>query len=220
MSAKSEAERRAFLETHTVFEPVPLVPELRTRVASDVTPLWHATEAWLAERAIEPPFWAFPWAGGQALARYVLDHPMVVAERSVIDFASGSGLVGLAAARAGAREVRCLDADPLAEVSARLNARENELVVHAETCDPVGSSYPPGTVLLAGDVFYDAHLVARFVPWFRALAASGVRVIAGDPGRAYVPTEGVRVLFETRVPVPEALEGKLTLAARVLDVLA
>ncbi len=199
-----------------------LVPELTVRVASEVTPLWHATEAWLAEAGVEPPFWAFAWAGGQALARYVLDAPACVAGRVVLDFASGSGLVGMAAARAGARVVRTVDVDPLAAVAATLNAAENSVRLVVETGDLVGEPLPGVDVLLAGDVFYDPRAAPRFLSWFRVLARSGVRVLAGDPGRAYAPPEGpgVRCLRAVEVPVPEALEGRATLSARVLEILA
>lgn len=189
------------------------------RVAGEITPLWHATEAWLAEAGLEPPFWAFPWAGGQALARYVLDTPSCVAGRAVVDFASGSGLVGLAAARAGARTVVALDVDPLAESAARQNASDNDLALTFETTDRVGESLRGVDLLLAGDVFYDAQNAARFVEWFRMLAREGVRVLVGDPGRAYAPREGVRGLLEVDVPVPEELEGKRSLRARVLEFL-
>ena len=214
---RSRDEHSAFLERNTTRARVPLVPELTVRVAAEVTPLWHATEAWLAEVGLEPPFWAFPWAGGQALARYVLDTPACVAGRAVVDFASGSGLVALAAARAGARSVLALDVDPLAESAARQNADDNGLALAFETADRVGESLRGVDVLLAGDVFYDPSDTPRFVEWFRMLANDGVRVLVGDPGRAYAPREGVRVLLEVDVPVPEELEGRRSLRARVLE---
>jgi len=216
---RSRDEHRAFLARNTTRARVPLVPELTVRVAAEVTPLWHATEAWLAEAGLEPPFWAFPWAGGQALARFVLDTPASVAGRAVVDFASGSGLVAMAAARAGARTVLALDVDPLAESAARQNAEDNALALSFETSDRVGESLPGVDVVLAGDVFYDPRDAPRFVDWFRMLARGGVRVLVGDPGRAYAPREGVRVLRELDVPVPEELEGRRSLRARVLEVL-
>lgn len=214
-------DHRRFLTSHSRLAPVPLVPELRVRVATEVTPLWHATEAWLAREGLEPPFWAFPWAGGQALARYVLDTPSTVAGLSVLDFACGGGLVGLAASRAGAARVRAVDTDPLATVATTMNAEDALLSI--ETCvgDWVGRELRGDgvDVLLAGDVFYDPKAAPRFTAWFRELARSGVRVLVGDPGRAYVPTEDVLVRSEVVVPVPEGLEGKTSLVARVLEIL-
>jgi len=219
VGARTWAELRRFVENHSVPAPVPLVPEIAVRVASEVTPLWHATDAWLAREAIEPPFWAFPWAGGQVLARYVIDTPARVAGLRVLDFACGGGIVALAASRAGAREVRAVDTDALAVAATRLNAEAAGAAVEAHMGDWVDQELAAGVdVLLAGDVFYDARATARFVPWFRALVRSGVVVLAGDPGRAYAPTEGATVAFEADVPVPEGLEGKTTLRARVLEI--
>lgn len=214
-------ENRRFLETHTVLAPVPLVPEIAVRVASEVTPLWQATEAWLACRGIEPPFWAFPWAGGQALARYILDAPETVRGLRVLDFACGSGLVGLAAVRSGAASVASVDTDPLAAVAATMNAESASAALHVHVGDWVGRDLRGEgfDVLLAGDVFYDATAAPRFVAWFRELAKSGVRVLAGDPGRTYVPTVRVLVRQVVHVAVPEGLEGKPSLEARVLEVL-
>ncbi len=230
-----EDRHRSFLEAHTVRTQVPLVPEIWLRVASEVTPLWHATEAWLAQEGLEPPFWAFPWAGGQALARHVLDAPELVRGLVVLDFACGSGLVGLAAARAGARRVLAVDTDPLAFAATTMNAEEARAsaatnaasiglctgAIEPHVGDWVGRDLGRDgvDVLLAGDVFYDAGAARRFIVWFRELARSGVRVLVGDPGRAYVPTERVIVRSEVTVPVPEGLEGKHEMSARVLEVL-
>lgn len=217
--ARTHAERLAFVREHTASRPVPLVPEISVRVASEVTPLWHATEAWLASRGIDPPFWAFPWAGGQVLARYLLDTPEEVRELRVLDFASGSGLVAIAAARAGAREVVAVDIDPLAIAATELNAEASGVSVEARAEDVTGHGLADRfDVVLAGDVFYDAGAAARFLPWFRELAAAGVRVLVGDPGRTYVPTRGVSCLFRADVPVPLGLESRETLASRVLSV--
>lgn len=213
---RSRSELAAFVREHTTSMPVPLVPEISVRVATEVTPLWHATEAWLASRGIEPPFWAFAWAGGQVLARYLLDTPEEVRGLRVLDFASGSGLVAIAAARAGARRVVAVDVDPLAVAATELNAAASGVSVEALAEDLTGCGLADRfDVVLAGDVFYDAGAAARFLPWFRGLAASGVRVLVGDPGRAYVPTEGVSCLFRADVPVPLGLESRESLPSRV-----
>lgn len=213
---RTRSELAAFVREHTASMPVPLVPEISVRVASEVTPLWHATEAWLASRGIDPPFWAFPWAGGQVLARYLLDTPDEVRDLRVLDFASGSGLVAIAAARAGAREVVAVDVDPLAVAATELNAEASGVRVEARVEDVTGHGLADRfDVVLAGDVFYDAGAAARFLPWFRELAAAGVRVLVGDPGRAYVPTRGVSCLFRADVPVPLGLESRESLASRV-----
>lgn len=214
--ARSRSELAAFVREHTTSMPVPLVPEISVRVATEVTPLWHATEAWLASRGIEPPFWAFPWAGGQVLARYLLDTPDEVRGLRVLDFASGSGLVAIAAARAGARRVVAVDVDPLAVAATELNAEDSGVSVEALAEDLTGRGLADRfDVVLAGDVFYDAGAAARFLPWFRELAAAGVRVLVGDPGRAYVPTRGVSCLFRADVPVPLGLESRKSLPSRV-----
>ena len=212
------------MAAHTTRAPVPLVPEISVRVASEVTPLWHATEAWLSQRGIEPPFWAFPWAGGQVLARYVLDTPNLVRGLRVLDFACGGGLVGLAACLAGAAHVSAIDTDSLALTAATMNAEDAGLTLETPSRESDDHDYVGRDlahrfdVLLAGDVFYDAHAASRFIPWFRELAGRGLRVLVGDPGRLYAPREHVTVCFEADVPVPEGLEGKTTLRARVLEV--
>lgn len=214
---RTNAELRAFVRENTRPLPVPLVPEILVRQSADPMPLWHATEAWLAHRGIEPPFWAFPWAGGQVLARYLLDSPSVVARRRVLDFACGGGLVGLAAAKAGAAHVTAIDTDRLAAVAAAMNAEGAGVGLAIEVGDWVGRAVD-ADVVLAGDVFYDARAAARFLPWFRELAARGALVLVGDPGRTYAPRDAVEVRFEADVPVPEGLEGKPSLRARVLAI--
>jgi predicted nicotinamide N-methyase len=153
------------------------------------------------------------------LARYLLDTPAEVRDLRVLDFASGSGLVAIAAARAGARSVLAVDIDPLAVAATELNAEAAGVRVEARAVDLTGQALDGRfDVLLAGDVFYDAGAAARFLPWFRELAAAGARVLVGDPGRAYVPTRGVSCLFRADVPVPLGLESRETLASRVLVV--
>lgn len=206
----------AFVLEHTALARAPLVPEIELHLATELTPLWTATQTWLDARGVEPPYWAFAWAGGQALARHVLDHPQLVRGRHVVDFATGSGLVAIAAARAGAASVTGMDIDPLALAAARLNARCAGVELSLVGEDRVGDALAGTDVLLAGDVFYDAAASARFAPWFRALAGSGVEVIVGDPGRAYVPRD-LQPLTRHQVPTSLELEGsseRATIVAR------
>jgi predicted nicotinamide N-methyase len=211
-----EEARRAFVEAHTARVRVPLVPEIELGLATEITPLWSATEAWLEARGIEPPFWAFAWAGGQALARAVLDRPELVRDRRVFDLATGCGIVAIAAALAGAREVVAIDRDPLACTAARLNADRNGAPIELVEGDLVAVDLRGAEVVLAGDVFYDREASARFAPRLAALAAQGARVIVGDPGRAYLP-EGLVELARYEVPVSDDVEGAPVKAARALE---
>jgi len=200
-------DRRAFIHAQTVPGRPPLVPEISVLLANEVTDLWHATEGWLKERAVEPPFWAFAWAGGQALARYLLDHPEVVRGKDVVDVACGGGIVALAAAMAGARRVRAYDVDAMAVEATRLNADANGLSVEAhlaaaEDLDVFAE------VVTAGDIFYDAEMTARLLPWLRARAERGAVVLVGDPARSYRPEEGLRPIARHVVPTPVELEGR------------
>jgi predicted nicotinamide N-methyase len=192
-----------FIRAHTALARPPLVPELELHLATEVTSLWYATQAWLDREQVEPPFWAFAWAGGQGLARYVLDHPEVVRGRRVLDFACGGGIVALAAAQAGAARVVAADIDPLAIIATQLNATHHRLVIETDTSDWVGRDLPDFDVILAGDVFYDRAMVARVEPWLRA---SGREVLVGDPGRIYAPKDAVR-LAQYAVPTSLELEG-------------
>lgn len=207
-----------FVRERTAPAPVPLVPELDLYQASELTPLWHATARELAGWD-DSPFWAFPWAGGQALARHLLDAPAQVRGRRVVDFATGSGLVALAALRAGAGEVAAWDLDPFCEAAVRLNAGLNGLAPRFHAGDPIGLPLPEVELLLAGDVFYERPLAERALAWFRGLAARGVRVLAGDAGRAYAPGGGFRVIAELDVPTTVEIEDAPLRRARVLEIL-
>ena len=209
-------ERIAFVRAHTALAEVPFVPELKIFTATEVTPLWRATEERLGKLGIDVPFWCVPWAGGQALARWVLDHPASVRGRRVVDFGSGSGLVALACARAGASSVRAIDVDPLAEAACLLNAEANGVTIVVECADVIGSVID-ADVLLAGDIWYERAAADRFGPWLARVASSGVRVITGDPGRAYVP-EGLVELARYDVPTVADLEATPLRVTRVLEV--
>ncbi|ABC82753.1 class I SAM-dependent methyltransferase [Anaeromyxobacter dehalogenans] len=208
----------AFVRARTAPAPVPLVPELVLHQASELTPLWHATAGDLAGWD-DSPFWAFPWAGGQALARHLLDRPERVRGRRAVDFATGSGLVGLAALRAGAAEVEAWDVDPFCEAAVRANAALNGLALPFRAGDPIGAPLPGVEVLLAGDVFYEGPLAARALAWFRALAGRGVTVLAGDAGRTYAPREGFTIVAEFQVPTTVEIEDAAVRGARVLQIM-
>jgi len=204
---KTAAERIAFVEAHALVDRAPLLPELRLRLATESTALWQVTEAWLHQRDVPPPFWAFPWAGGQALARHVLDHPELVRGRRVVDFACGGGLVGIAAALSGAERVLAIDVDPLALTASSLNAELNGVRLELDGQDRVGPSLRGYEVLLAGDVFYERAPAERFVRWFRRLVRAGMEVYVGDPERHYLPA-GLELVQRYEVPTSAELEGR------------
>jgi predicted nicotinamide N-methyase len=210
-------ERRAFVRAHTVLARVPFVTEISLFTATDVTPLWRATQEWLGTFGLEVPFWCVPWAGGQALARWVLDHPESVRGKRVADFGAGSGLVAIACARAGASSVRAIDVDPLAEAACLLNAEANGVALEVVCADVVDTALDTD-VLLAGDVWYERAPAARFGAWLTTLASSGVCVLTGDPSRAYVPA-GLHELARYDVPTCADLESTTVRVTRVLELL-
>jgi len=194
-----------FIRDNTGVLCPPHVPEVRLRLASEAHDLWLKTEQELEEIGLPPPFWAFAWAGGQGLARHVLDHPGLVAGKRALDFASGSGLVGIAARLAGASAVLAADIDPWSGTAIRLNAELNGVTLDYTGGDMLGRD-EGWDVVLAGDVFYDRAFAEAIVPWFSALAARGATVLVGDPGRAYCPRERMEALATYQVPVTRALE--------------
>ena len=194
-----------FIHANTTFGSPPHVPEIGLHLADEAHDLWHRTEEELAEIGLPPPFWAFAWAGGQRLARYVLDTPDIVHARRALDFATGSGLVAIAAAKAGAADVVAADIDPFCAAAVRLNAAANGVSVAFEARDLVDEDID-FDVLLAGDVFYDRAFAGRLLPWFARLAATGTTILVGDPGRSYLPRKRLTKLAEYQVPVTRALE--------------
>lgn len=216
-------EIRAFVLGHTAPAPVPLAPEISLYQATEMTPLWHATAAEL-DRADPAPFWAFPWAGGQAVARYLLDDPAIVRGRTVLDFGTGSGLVAIAAARAGARRVVAYDIDPFCAVAVRLNGELNGVAdaIEFRLGDPstgVGPDLGEFSVALAGDLFYEKAVAGRMLAWLASLAGRGARALVGDPGRAYSPSTGLRELANYVVATSPELESAPSLVGTVLEVL-
>ncbi|WP_445500924.1 class I SAM-dependent methyltransferase [Microvirga sp. G4-2] len=195
----------AFIRAETRLLPVPHTPELSLYVADEATELWQKTEEELGEIGLPPPFWAFAWAGGQALARYILDHPETVSGRRVLDFASGSGLVAIAAMKAGAAEVVACDIDSFAIAAIRLNAEANGVTVTPVQADLIGRDQGWDTVL-AGDICYERDLAERVTDWLFDLSRRGATVLIGDPGRSYLPRERLDRLADYEVPVTRTLE--------------
>lgn len=194
-----------FIRANTALASPPHVPEIRLHLADEAHDLWLRTEEELQEIGLPPPFWAFAWAGGQGLARFVLDHRETVAGRHVLDFATGSGLVAIAARKAGAASVLAADVDPFCRAAVALNAAANGVAVDFTEVDLTGADRR-WDVVLAGDVFYDRAMTERIVPWFSALVARGTTVFVGDPGRSYLPRKRLTMRAEYQVPVTRVLE--------------
>ena len=201
------ADKDAFIRANTRLRAVPLTPEISLFVADEAVPLWHKTEEEIGEAGLPPPFWAFAWAGGQALARHVLDNPSLVRGKTVLDLASGSGLVGIAAMMAGAASVTVADIDAFACAAAMLNAMENGVTL--TTCNhDLLSGTDPGLwdVILAGDIFYERDTAQRAFVFLHGQVSRGATVLIGDPGRSYLPRDKLRRIADYSVPVTRDLE--------------
>jgi predicted nicotinamide N-methyase len=186
---------------------VPLVDEISLYLADEAVPLWQKTEEQLNEDGLPPPFWAFAWAGGQALARYVLDRADCVRGKRVLDLASGSGLVAIAAMKAGALSVTAADIDAFALEAIKLNAQENDVALTCLSDDLLaGRSLQNWDTVLAGDIFYEADTAERALSFVTKQASLGATVLIGDPGRSYLPKERLEKLAEYSVPVTRELE--------------
>ncbi len=205
-TTRAESGAAEFVRAHTILGSPPLVPEIALYLATEITPIWQATEDWLAAHHIEPPFWAFAWPGGQALARHVLDHQQSVARRRVLDFAAGGGIAAIACARAGAAAVDAAEIDPLAFAAIHLNASANGVSVSIERADVVGTECC-WDLILCGDVCYEAPMTAHILPWLRRMACSA-EVWVADPGRAYLPRDGLEPFACYRVPTTLELEDR------------
>jgi predicted nicotinamide N-methyase len=208
-----------FVRGNTAVTTPPLVPEIRLYLATEITPIWQATEETLACTALPPPFWAFAWAGGQALARYLLDHPAEVAGRSVLDFGAGSGLVAIAAAKAGAASVLAAEIDHFAAAAIAANAALNDVAIAVRTTDLLDTVDAQWEVVTAGDVCYEQPMADRITSWLRRLAVRGTLVVLGDPGRAYLPSEGLIERARYLVPTSRELEDRDCRKAVVWEVL-
>jgi predicted nicotinamide N-methyase len=203
---KDTAARAAFIRANTEILPPPLVPEIKLHLAHEAVPLWEKTEEQLGELGLPPPFWAFAWAGGQALARYVLDHPDCVRGKRIIDLASGSGLVAIAAKQAGAQTVLGADIDAYAAASILLNAALNNCDVAATTDDLLRAPAKDSDVILVGDLFYEKSIAKRLYAWLLDAKSRGIECLVGDPGRTYLPKDKLRKCAEYNVPVTRDLE--------------
>jgi predicted nicotinamide N-methyase len=199
--------RRAFILGHTRLQAPPHTPELRLHLADEITPIWRMTEDALSEIGLPPPFWAFAWAGGQALARYLLDTPAVVAGKPVVDFASGSGLVAIAALKSGAARVLAADIDPFCAAAIALNTAANGVACEVTDADLLDAPPPAwAQVILAGDICYEKPMAERALAWLARARAAGAQVLIGDPGRSYFPRQGLVKLAEYQVPTTRELE--------------
>lgn len=205
MPAPASSDPHAFVTTQTTIETAPLVPEISLRLASEVVPLWQATESELEALGLPPPYWAFAWAGGQALARYLLDSPETVAGKRVLDFAAGSGIQAIAAARSGAAEVTASEIDPFALAAIALNARLNDVRVASRSDNLIGLD-EGWDVVLAGDVCYERPMAEAVFAWLRRLVARGALVLLGDPGRSYLPRSGLSRVTAYSVKTSRELE--------------
>ena len=202
--AATPSNPQDFIRANTVAMAPPLVPEIVLRLAAEVVPLWRATEEELAQIGVPPPYWAFAWAGGQALARHILDNPGIVAGKRVLDLGSGSGLVGIAAAKAGAASVLAADIDAFASAAIAINAQDNGVTLAVTADDRIGGP-APFDVILVGDLFYERPLAERLLAWLAPLPAL---VLLGDPGRSYFPKSGVEKRAAYQVPTTRDLEDR------------
>ena len=218
MSAAAARPARRIVTAATRLATVPLVPEIRLHQADEPYTVWERTEKVAGREGLPPPFWAFPWAGGQALARYLLDHPDVVAGQRVLDVASGSGLLAIAAVRAGADRVTAADVDELAIAAIKANAAANGTKVTPLLADVLDGDAAGADVVICGDAFYEKELAERMLAFLKRARATGARVLAGDPGRRFLATAGLRPLAGYQVPVTIALEGMTEMRATVYEV--
>lgn len=199
-----------FIRTYTALGTPAMVPELKLWLAAEYLPIWQATEDWLEKQNVDPPYWAFCWPGGQAVARYLLAHADMVRGKRVIDFAAGCGIATLAAARCGALSVIGNEIDPVAIAAMRLNAEANDLTI--ETSDSDWLQGPPGSpeadVVIAGDVCYEREMTLRAMDWLRGHAAKGRLVLLGDPGRNYFTADRLEELARYDIPTSLQLENR------------
>jgi predicted nicotinamide N-methyase len=209
--------RTGFIRAQTHPAPAPLCPDIMAYQASEITPIWQASEEFLDHHGIAPPYWAFVWPGSAALARYSLDHPATLQGRRVIDFAAGSGVAGIAALRAGAAQVTAIDIDPMAGAALALNAELNGVNLMIDIADRVGTPLA-ADLILCGDICYESPMAARIVPWLRHLARHA-EIWLAEPGRAYAPREGFAPLACYEVPVLRDLESCTTRTTRLLRLL-
>jgi predicted nicotinamide N-methyase len=209
------ADPSAFVLANTRLQPVPHAPGISLWLADEITPLWRLTEEELGDLGLPPPFWAFAWAGGQGLARWLLDNPHEVAGKRVLDFAAGSGLVGVAAMKARAASALCADIDPFCAAAVALNGAANGVALDFTDADLLDAPPPDVDVICAGDVFYERPMAERVLAWLTEASGRGVRVLVGDPLRTYFPKSGLDLLAEYEVPTTRELEDSAVKRTRV-----
>lgn len=205
----------AFILENTRLQPVSHTPEISLYLADEITPIWRLTEEELGEMGVPPPFWAFAWAGGQALSRWLLDTPHEANGKSVVDLATGSGLVGIAAGLTGARTVLAADIDPFCEAAVKVNARANNVVLDFTDANLLDTAPPKVDLICAGDVFYERDMATAVLKWLMQARANGTRVLVGDPGRNHFPKTGLTLLAEYTVPTTRELEDNEVKRSRV-----
>ena len=198
-------DKSALIRAHTEWLAVPHTPEISLYLADEITEIWKKTEEDLEKIGFPPPFWAFAWAGGQGLARYILDHPDTVRGKKVLDFAAGAGLLAIAASKSGARSVEANEIDDFALAAIALNAKDNGAEVSLRSGDLIGQD-EDWDIVLAGDIAYERDMAARVFAWLHQLAKRGTTVLIGDPGRAFLPKTGLQELAEYRVPTTREIE--------------
>jgi predicted nicotinamide N-methyase len=211
---RSPSAIQAFVLANTAPLPVPHCPTITLHLAHEAVALWQLTEAELEAQGLPLPFWAFAWAGGQGLARYILDNRDMVAGKSVLDLASGSGLVGIAAKLAGASRVMCADIDPFCKEAIALNATLNQVELEVTVTDLIGTDVDYD-VILVGDLFYEREIAAPLFLWLQALHAEGTHILIGDPGRTYLPKSGLTAVADYHIAVSRALEDAEVKRTRV-----
>jgi predicted nicotinamide N-methyase len=214
LTKKTPEQILAFIAANTTPLPVPHCPTIKLYLAHEAMALWQLTQDELDAQGLPLPFWAFAWAGGQGLARYIFDHPDCVAGKAVLDLASGSGLVGIAAKMAGAREVLCADIDPFAAGAIALNAALNEVDVNTTLDNLIGTDITQD-VILVGDLFYERDLATPLWTWLQRMHSQGKTIFIGDPGRTYLPKTGLIMLGDYQVPVSRELEDTTIKRTRV-----
>jgi predicted nicotinamide N-methyase len=214
------ADPRSFVLRHTRLRPVPGAEHLRLHLADEILPLWHDTQLETRDEDAPLPYWAFAWAGGLALTRYLLEHPERVAGLRVFDVASGSGLCALAALDAGAADVAASDIDPFSWAAIAQNARAAGHRITVVRRDVLAEDPPDVDIVLAGDTWYETGFAQAIWPWLRRCRAAGIEVVIGDPGRAYLPTEGLRELATYEVRTTTELEDRAQKTARVYELIS
>ncbi len=197
-----------FIRTQTEIAPAGIVPEIKLHLATEVTPLWQLTEERLREGDLPPPFWAFAWPGGQGMARYILDNPDLVRGKRIVDFGAGSGIAAIAAMQAGAKSALAVDIDTLALTSITLNAELNNVKVDIAEGLDLEKPYTKADIIFAGDICYQQSMSTKLTRWLYLCIAKGVVAYIADPGRAYVPHDGLTKLTSYDVPTSRDLEDQ------------